>query len=148
MVKSGAHLGVIHSWIQWNCLRGDYVTWGSTTELTPRHLSCYDLEALAQDIRDATLREFRVKDNDHKYKFVVFCDGNCVAFQNADTAEEAWKCLYNADGKVTIYECKDDGHLGDHVFNGTADGAREWVRGEGRKVMNVRKEDGLFFVAK
>jgi len=62
VIKSGAHLGAIHSWIQREAWNGETVTWGSNEFLKLKDLTVADMEHLAQDIRDAVLKEFKVKD--------------------------------------------------------------------------------------
>ena len=56
-LTSGNHLGEVRGWIQRHCDEPEH--WGSREPLRFRWggPSCYDLEQLAQDIRDATLRE-------------------------------------------------------------------------------------------
>lgn len=58
MVKSGKHLGVVRGWMQRAAKNGDMVTWGSREELHFTRLMCpAEMEQLAQDIRDASVRE-------------------------------------------------------------------------------------------
>jgi len=57
-VTSGPHLGVVRSWIQWNFLNGDQITWGSQDPLiSKRAFTPHELERLAEDIRDAVMDE-------------------------------------------------------------------------------------------
>ena len=58
-VKSGVHLGVVHSWIQWKCKNGEHVTWGSETDVLHATLTPARLERLAQDIADSVFREIK-----------------------------------------------------------------------------------------
>ena len=87
-IKGGAHLGEMRRWIQWHALNGDTVTWGSRDVLRLKDVTPGDLDRLAQDIRDAVLREFKVNDTDHQYRYAVFCEAGCAAFQFADTIAE------------------------------------------------------------
>ena len=79
-----------------------------------------DLERLAQDVRDAVLEEFHVKDTDHDYRYRIFSDNGSPAFQSADTPAEIWAKLFKPRGTVMIHE----GDL--RLFCGTAAEAREW----------------------
>lgn len=56
MKSGGAHIGAVHSWIQWNCVGGDSVTWGSD-EVLRKDFTVKDLENLAKKIALATLKE-------------------------------------------------------------------------------------------
>ena len=57
-ITSGPHLGVIHNWIKWRFHNGAQVTWGSHEYLnTNRSFTPAELEDLAQEIRDAVLKE-------------------------------------------------------------------------------------------
>lgn len=52
----GPHIGKIHSWIQWNVVNGEYVTWGSEDQaVLKRSLTVRALENLAQEIADAVI---------------------------------------------------------------------------------------------
>lgn len=54
--KYGAHIGAIHSWIQWNAFNGDRVTWGSDEVLNlKRALTVRDLENIAQMVADVVI---------------------------------------------------------------------------------------------
>lgn len=64
MIKSGKHLRVVRSWMQRNFLNGDRVIWGSSDPLVGKTLTPLILEELAQEIRDAVLKEFKIKDDD------------------------------------------------------------------------------------
>lgn len=126
-IKGGAHLGVVRRWMQWHAANGDQVTWGSHTLLCV-DLHVDDLERIAQDVRDAVLEEFHVKDTDHVYRYRVFSDDGGPAFQFADTDAEIWKALFLARGRVIINE-------GEKVlFSGAANEAREWL-------LRLRKAD-------
>jgi hypothetical protein len=118
-IKGGSHLGVVRRWMQWHAFNGDQVTWGTHTLLRV-DLHVDDLERIAQDVRDAVLEEFHVKDTDHEYRYRVFSDNGGPAFQFADTDAEIWKALFLARGHVLINE-------GDKLlFSGSAFDAREW----------------------
>ena len=58
-IKSGAHLGVVRKFIQRKCVNGDRVMWGSTESVG--ELTVADLELLAQDIRNAVVKEIDQK---------------------------------------------------------------------------------------
>lgn len=60
-LTSGNHLGVVRNWIKWHADEPGY--WGSQKSLQFRHggPSCYDLERLAEDIRETTVRELHHK---------------------------------------------------------------------------------------
>ena len=118
-IKGGSHLGTVRNWIKWHARNGEYVTWG-THELLQVDLHVDDLERIAQDVRDAVLEEFHVKDTDYEYRYRVFSDDGGAAFQFADTDAEIWTRLFLARGHVLIHE-------GDKLlFQGKADEAREW----------------------
>ena len=119
-IKGGAHLGVVRNWIQRKAWNGENVTWGSLEYLRLHDLTVSDLEHLAQDIRDAVLEEFKVKDTDHEYTYRIFSDDGGAAFQFADTPQEIWRCLFKAKGNIII-------SIGEATeFRGTADEARVW----------------------
>ena len=65
-----------------------------------RELAESELERIAQDVRDAVLEEFHVKDTDYDYRYRVFSDDGGPAFQFADTDAEIWKALFLARGHV------------------------------------------------
>ena len=53
-VKSGKHLGAVRSWIQWNAVNGERVTWGSNDELRlKRPVTVAMMEEVAQRVADA-----------------------------------------------------------------------------------------------
>ena len=54
--KGGAWLGAARSWIQWHCVNGENVTWGSNEELRPA-LTVKDVEDLAAEIAAAAINE-------------------------------------------------------------------------------------------
>jgi len=126
-VQSGAHLGAIHRWMQRKFNNGDRVTWGSFDILGGSGLTVYEMEELAQEIKDALFLEYHIKDKDHKYKYVVCIDKDAPAFQDADTMREIWSCLFEGGGLVTIHK-RVDGSLGELVFSGTIEEARGWAR--------------------
>ena len=122
-VTSGEHLGVIRRWIQHEAANGEEVTWSSRTPLRWLHdLSCADLEALAQDIRDAVLSEFRIKDHDHEYRYVLHCEEGCAAFWDFDTFDEMWAKLYKSRGRVMVMVKSPK----EWIFHGTTEEARAW----------------------
>jgi len=140
MTKSGEHLATVRRWMQRTYHNGDTVTWGSYEEDLHPSLTFFpaDFENLAQEIRDAVLKEFKVKDEDHEYKYLVTSEGGC-AFQDADTAHEIWNCLFDAAGRTIIFRKEDvsktAGEL--HVmFHGSADEARTWILKEGKEIVN------------
>jgi hypothetical protein len=94
MVKSGKHLACVRSWIQRKFINGERVTWGSNDVCGVSGLTVLDLEGLAQDIRDAVLKEFNIKDNDHEYKYVAHINGpNECDYKEFDNREELWNIL-------------------------------------------------------
>lgn len=119
-IKGGPHLGVMRKWIQWNARNGETVTWGSRDVLRLKDIDAHELDRLAQDIRDAVLAEFKVKDHDHKYRYTLCCDEGCAAFQNFDTFEEMWAKLYKSRGRVMVK------HGEEWIFHGTTEEARAW----------------------
>ena len=139
MIKSGEHLGAVRRWIQHTFLNGDTVTWGSDERLDSRWLlTPRVLEELAQNIRNAVLKEFGVKDSDCEHRYLVTSEGG-HAFQDADTAHEIWNCLFDAAGSTIIFRrdnvSETAGEL--HVlFHGTADEARLWIINEGKEVID------------
>jgi hypothetical protein len=59
--KSGAHIGAIRNWIQWNCFNGDQVDWGSDEKLNlKREFTVKSLEDLAQMIADDVIDDPRL----------------------------------------------------------------------------------------
>lgn len=126
-IVSGAHLGVVHSWIKWHyCMgNGERVLWGSHDLLVGKDVHVDELERLAQDIRDAVLKEHRVKAKEHVYSYVVFAESGAPAFQYVDTAKEAWSALFRATGDVMIW--RRDCSAADSVVKGTADEVRAWL---------------------
>ena len=138
MVKTGSHLGAVRAWIQRKfCFgNGKTVLWGKHERISSYpsgHCDLYvdDLEQLSQDICEAVLQEYKVKPNDHRYKYVVFSDKGSPAFTDVDTSKEAWMALFKASGKVIIYTREEDSagkRLGGEVINGTADEVRAWLR--------------------
>jgi len=62
--KGGEHLGCVRNWSQWNAANGEYVSWGSDTELRMRRaITPKLLEDLACDIATAALREITSTDD-------------------------------------------------------------------------------------
>lgn len=55
----GAHLGVVHRWMQYNFRNGDTVTWGSQECLTGTQLTPMEMEQLATRIMERVVAEFR-----------------------------------------------------------------------------------------
>ena len=64
-VQSGAHLGVMRSWIQRNAGNGETVIWGSQEFVALKPLTAHDLGWLAQRIKNAVSNE-----NKHKIERV------------------------------------------------------------------------------
>jgi len=84
------------------------------------------MEQLAQDIKRALFDEYKIKDHDHKYKYVVCANDRGPAFQKVDTPEEMWAALFKPKGLITIYK-KDGDTLGNTIFHGTVEEARGWL---------------------
>ena len=63
--KSGAHMGVIRSWMQRAALNGDTVKWGSDEWLNLRPQTVLDMERLAQSIADPLLKELEKSKSDY-----------------------------------------------------------------------------------
>lgn len=132
MITSGSHLGVVRNWIKCHfCFgNGETVIWGSHECLKGRDVHVDDLERLSQDIRDAILKEYKVKPKEHKYKFVIIADN--TFFQDVDTSYEAWCALYKIEGHVSIYfrgvnnEGQPSG-LGAKIIDGTPEEIRSWL---------------------
>lgn len=61
-MESGAHMAIVRSFIQNHALNGSDVTWGSTDVLRFSHVCVYDLERLAQQIKDAAMRELELSE--------------------------------------------------------------------------------------
>lgn len=55
---AGQWLSQVRNWIQWNCLNGSSVTWGSQEYLNIKPMTVNEMEALAAEIARATLQEF------------------------------------------------------------------------------------------
>lgn len=55
--KGGSWLGAVRSWIQWNCVNGDSVTWDSNDELRSP-VTVKRLEDAAGDAAWATIEPF------------------------------------------------------------------------------------------
>jgi len=126
-IQSGAHIGVIHRWMQRKFNNGDRVIWGSSDVLSGSGFTVIEMEELAQEIKDALFLEYHIKDKDHKYKYVVCIDKDAPAFQDADTMREIWGCLFEGGGLVTIHK-RANGSLGELVFSGTIEETRGWAR--------------------
>lgn len=120
-MKGGPHLGVARNWIKWHARNGESVTWG-THELLQVDLHVDDLERIAQDIRDAVLEEFKVKDHDHEYRYTLCCDEGCAAFHGFDTFDEMWAKLYKSRGRVMVMVKNPK----EWIFHGTTEEARAW----------------------
>lgn len=120
---SGEFLGIARNWIQRFFMEGDTVTWGSHTPMTPkRNLTPYVIETLACDIRDATLKQFKVKDSDHVYKYKILRNGEGRFLQYADTPKEIWAMLFEKAEFVMIGTMSDE-----LVFSGSREDARKFV---------------------
>jgi len=60
MKKGGAWLGAVRKWIQWSCINGSYVTWGSDDVVNTSHLrTVKDLEEFGAHIAEAVYNDFR-----------------------------------------------------------------------------------------
>lgn len=136
MIESGSHLVVVRNWITWKYCKGngETVTFGKHERITSYpsgHCDLYadDLDQLAQDIRDAVLKEYNVKSKEHKYKFVIIASNPFS--QYVDTSYEAWCALYRIEGKVTIYaleEYESGRHkFGKCIVSGTPEKVRNWL---------------------
>lgn len=125
---SGEYLAVMRRWIQRNFWDGDRVTWGSTTTvMTPKHpFSPYELDVLAGDIRDAVLRQFKIKDLDHGYRYTILTNGEGSFIQYADTQKEVWGALFPKAEWFGIKDNKTETYL----VHGTTDLVRSWVEDE------------------
>ena len=130
MIRHGAHIGAIHRWMQRKFQNGERVTWGSMDVLAGSGLTVFEMEEVAQEIKEALFHEYHVKDEDHKYKYSIFCSGGCSAYQDADTMREIWTCLFRAEGDVEIREGMNFSPDAVLAFAGTADEARAWVRSQ------------------
>ncbi len=65
-ITSGGHLGVVRDWIKCHFRNGEHVIWGSTTPLISHSLCAWDLDHLAERIKQAVdvereLREAHVE---------------------------------------------------------------------------------------
>jgi hypothetical protein len=129
-LKHGSHIGTVHRWIQRRFNNGSTVTWGSNDVLAGTGLTVIAMEELAQEIKEALFYEYNIKDKDHVYKYTVCVDKDAPAFQDADTMQEIWNCLFVGGGKVHIYKRAQDGSLGELVFKGTIQNARDWATKE------------------
>ena len=126
MLEGGSHLGAVRNWIQRKFPNGEYVIWGSQDQLGNTNITVRAMEQLAQDIKRALFDEYKIKDRDHKYKYVVCANDRGPAFQWVDTPEEMWNALFKPEGTLSIYK-RDDDTLGDTIFYGTVEEAREWL---------------------
>ncbi|MFA5750143.1 MAG: hypothetical protein WC895_02890 [Candidatus Shapirobacteria bacterium] len=71
-MKSGKHLAVVRTWLQWNAANGDNLEWGSKEPLvlkTP--LTPYILEELAQSVRNVVEEDLLRKNAAHP--LIVMC---------------------------------------------------------------------------
>lgn len=59
--KSGNHLAVIRSWVQRKDRNGSTITWGSQEQVQLSGVTMYELEQLAQQIADASVKESLIK---------------------------------------------------------------------------------------
>ena len=50
MMRGGKWLGAARNWIQWNCMNGDAVTWGSHDKLD---VDVLDVERMASEVAEA-----------------------------------------------------------------------------------------------
>lgn len=128
MIDSGAHLGAVRRWMQSTFPNGERVTWGSYDVLGASGITVFAMEELAQEIKEALFREYKIKDRDHVYMYTIFCDGGPEAFQYADTPAEIWACLFKAEGRVQVLAGPRYDANNVALFEGTAEEARRWVR--------------------
>jgi len=136
VTRAGEYLAVLRSWIQRTFRNGEHVTWGSNDALESyKTLTPYLLEILAMDIRDAVIRQFKIKDLDHEYKYRVCCLGKGKFMQFADTAQEVWNVLFNLEGSVIISRNKEAVSISEILFHGSVEKAKIWCDTEGRKVL-------------
>jgi len=54
--QGGEWLGAARSWLQWHCINGDRVTWGSNDVLIP-HFTVEKIEDLAGDVAHAAIEK-------------------------------------------------------------------------------------------
>lgn len=73
-MTGGSHLGVIREWIKRKAFNGEGVLWGSHQILKLGDVSVYDLEYLAQQIRNAIVRDIK--------KEIKICDNFYPDFQS------------------------------------------------------------------
>lgn len=62
-IVSGVHLRTMRSWLQRKARNGDTITWGSQEYVDLKSLTAHDLDRLAQDIRDAVVKERKDKES-------------------------------------------------------------------------------------
>jgi len=126
MLKCGSHLGTVRMWMQRKFNNGDRVIWGSNDQLSNSGITVVMMEELAQDIKRALLEEYKIKDHDHKYKYMVCARDHGPAFKGVDTREEMWSALFKPKGRVSIYKLENS-RLRKTLFCGTVEEARKWV---------------------
>lgn len=64
-LEAGKHLRVVRSWIQWKCINGSDVTWGSDDSLRfTRNPTVTEMEMLAQNIANAVKPEKQKENTD------------------------------------------------------------------------------------
>lgn len=131
-IKGGKHLGAVRDWIKRKARNGEHVNWGSYEYLDLVDITVTAMEFLAQEIRCAVLKEFKIKDHSYRYRYLVLSRG--IVFQYADTLEEIWDCLFRAkislSNNITIqkidYDKCSDGEFGDIAFRGSLKKAIAW----------------------
>lgn len=128
---SGEFLSVVRNWMQRKFRNGDQVTWGSMNDILEgkSDFTPYDFETLACDIRDAVLRQFKIKDTDHIYKYQILCTGKGTFIQYVDTSKEAWTALFDLKGPVSIYQNKYKKlSQNECLFQGNVNEAINWIK--------------------
>jgi hypothetical protein len=126
MVVSGKHLSAVRSWIQRKVVGGDRVTWGSNEQLNVL-FTVASLEILAQEIRDAVLREFGISPKQaEEKKYKIFCESGVAAFQFADSFRGIWSRIRKSTGKICIFDLEKNVC----IFDGTTEEVISWLRGK------------------
>jgi hypothetical protein len=88
----GAHLGAVRRWIQHSFHNGSQVTWGSMDQLAGTGLSVRKMERLAEEIKDAVLREVEkaidLQERDATVKHLLWWANQCDEAANATSKSE------------------------------------------------------------
>lgn len=96
-IEAGAHLRAVRSWIQWNCINGSQVTWGSNEPLRfSRELTVKDMEVLAQKIANAVKpkKESSKKDETFFPLLIRYSDTREKTVVNSPNDIESGKSFY------------------------------------------------------